>query len=1724
MRNHIRKTGQALVEFIIAASLLTLLLAASLDIGMIFFTIQALHNAAQEGASYGSLMNYEDTDNKDGDGQTFKDIFCSKPSTECTFDTSDPDDLGNLYEDFQDDVRFRATYEAGKTGGVGFSSLHDLDSNDIADDNNVRREYVDVWVADGPKRSAKECDPDLGTQCYIHVVVRARYKIFFPLAPIAKEYLTLESHYSMPLNRGGDLGAAGDGSSGVEITNTPTNTTVVTSTSTPTTIPTTVACEDVVSNLDTTDWGAQSTGNTSYTIGKTHIDSAYRMCSISPQIGDGAQDGDFSYYLFKKDDVGMSTVDVDFRAKMTEWTEPDDLSQTTFASGLMIRHRANFTHEEASWAGIVVRRGLTGYAVSFEGRTADNAPSQMFGDPEILSTGAPGSDNPLWLRLVKHNQYISAMYARCGSPPCPNFEPGDSDWVQIDEDGDPFREFPFLQVDARFGMALASGYNFADTGDDPTKAMYVTYTNVEMKAMEDFEAQFVHPDPALEDPFTVSSSDETNFHLQIDQIPTGSTIEGIDYVISQGGADYYTMKYESLDEDAVLQHCMFGGIAPDNCNSWEDFDPTDYNQFEERGVFDLVAYVSLSNNDTVPVATQFEIQDMQFDILDPADQSTPIGPTGAKVNVDGASEMTFAITAYDPKYGTDPAAGIDSIEYSLTSPSGADVPIDDPATIDASALCIFGGGGPGSCNPMPEDMYTSFAELSEQGTYRMDITVTSQDGVTVKGGWFEFDVYNIELEILMPNATEYEPDPNVRKVESLEQSNFEVHAQITGVESGTGIDEVRILIQDLTDGGNLVHDIDEFVITSPPAEFCVFGGTAGNCDPMPEDMFYGLPTEHEYMIMVQFKSGGSTEWTPTQDNPYKARKFFIPEPTIDIDFVDASGNSETTDKLENVVNPEDMLFYRVHAAEEGQPNGTRIYQVEFELMKLGETTNLLPEDQQSNDNGTSAYCVFSPPDGAPCQPMSDDFFNSLETGEYTIRARAQQEVGGSGGLWTEWVERQFVIPDLVIKFVDPHDDADEDDPDPDNRHNPDPDYHDDGYKLVRDLDDTRFEIQAYDPRYCDAYETTCEDDPTSEDCMDACNGEGVQLLTFSIYGAYDSDDDDFDTDDEIDELSTDDPIEYNEGDPLCVFDVDGNDCETMFGDQDEDDAEQDFNELERGKYFIVADVRSTDLNWVKAYQEFYIEDIFIEFHEDNWFRVIAYDPRADTEDNDIETGDGIEEVEFELFGDSDYDSLSTHPWPWQGLDTNPITTTYDPNREDGDEHERGKDFCMFGHKESGGDDNYCKSIPSELFDNLIGGRQYRIEATAFNDAEPQEDKSDTRFFTWASAVGLNTAFANPFNPDEVIGIDDTSTNIGEVSRVLANIEVKAIGSPDVDWIIGNGSGVEEVRSILIGPSGKRWYKTMPTPDVADDHPYCIFGKALNGISCGTPNDATYPAGEYTLLVRAQEKNEDSYPLWSEPKKLTFVLTEELVTPQRVTENLQALYTFEEGSGRTVGDVSGVGSALDLTINRRDLNRGEVSWIPGGGLRVTDDASIRSGNARKINDAVRSAGAVTLEAWVQPANTTQDGPSRIVSISNNSTNRNITLAQGLWSGRPANQYNVRLRTNRTGNNGSNPSLSSPVGALTTGLTHVVYTYDTATETARMYINGVEQTPRYINSGGGDTGSPVTGNLSSWARNYRLVLANERDGGRPWLGDIYLVAFYNKALTAQEVSQNFNAGLE
>jgi hypothetical protein len=92
----------------------------------------------------------------------------------------------------------------------------------------------------------------------------------------------------------------------------------------------------------------------------------------------------------------------------------------------------------------------------------------------------------------------------------------------------------------------------------------------------------------------------------------------------------------------------------------------------------------------------------------------------------------------------------------------------------------------------------------------------------------------------------------------------------------------------------------------------------------------------------------------------------------------------------------------------------------------------------------------------------------------------------------------------------------------------------------------------------------------------------------------------------------------------------------------------------------------------------------------------------------------------------------------------------------------------------------------------------------------------------------------------------------------------------------------------------------------------------------------------------------------------------------------------------------------------------------------------------------------------------------------------------------------------------PSLTTPTGVLAATLTHVVYTRD-ASGQATIYLDGLPV-----------SGEQTDGSLDSWDSGYRLLLGNEASGDRPWLGELYLVAIYDRALSEAEVTQNFGAG--
>jgi Concanavalin A-like lectin/glucanases superfamily len=224
---------------------------------------------------------------------------------------------------------------------------------------------------------------------------------------------------------------------------------------------------------------------------------------------------------------------------------------------------------------------------------------------------------------------------------------------------------------------------------------------------------------------------------------------------------------------------------------------------------------------------------------------------------------------------------------------------------------------------------------------------------------------------------------------------------------------------------------------------------------------------------------------------------------------------------------------------------------------------------------------------------------------------------------------------------------------------------------------------------------------------------------------------------------------------------------------------------------------------------------------------------------------------------------------------------------------------------------------------------------------------------------------------------------------------------------------------------------------------------------------------------------------------------------RFDTNVIAKYEFQTGTGLVAYDTSGVDPSADLTIS------GSVTWAGGWGINVGagGKAQASTSSSKKIHDLIAATGEYTVEAWVAPALVAVD-KSYMVSYSGGDTVRNFTLGQTNQS------YDFLMRSTNSDANGM-AQLQTPTAAmlLQASLQHVVLTYDPING-RQIFVNG---------QSAGVTDPQKGGSLSNWDSTFALVLGNEVSGDRSWQGLIKFVAIHDRALTAAQALQNYNAGV-
>jgi len=221
----------------------------------------------------------------------------------------------------------------------------------------------------------------------------------------------------------------------------------------------------------------------------------------------------------------------------------------------------------------------------------------------------------------------------------------------------------------------------------------------------------------------------------------------------------------------------------------------------------------------------------------------------------------------------------------------------------------------------------------------------------------------------------------------------------------------------------------------------------------------------------------------------------------------------------------------------------------------------------------------------------------------------------------------------------------------------------------------------------------------------------------------------------------------------------------------------------------------------------------------------------------------------------------------------------------------------------------------------------------------------------------------------------------------------------------------------------------------------------------------------------------------------------------------ARYEFKTGHGTIAYDTSGVDPAADLHLS------GDIEWVGGWGINIRAGdgrpakAQASTTSSRKLYQLITATGEFSIEAWVVPGNVTQED-ARIVSYSGSATSRNFTMGQTQYN------YDFLVRSTATGSNGTPPlSTADADQRLQASLQHVVMTFDPLNG-RRIYVNG-EFT--------GDVDQQGGGTLGDWDDTFAFVLGNDVSNNRQWQGVIRFVSVHNRALTPEQVRQNFAAGV-
>ena len=386
--------------------------------------------------------------------------------------------------------------------------------------------------------------------------------------------------------------------------------------------------------------------------------------------------------------------------------------------------------------------------------------------------------------------------------------------------------------------------------------------------------------------------------------------------------------------------------------------------------------------------------------------------------------------------------------------------------------------------------------------------------------------------------------------------------------------------------------------------------------------------------------------------------------------------------------------------------------------------------------------------------------------------------------------------------------------------------------------------------------------------------------------------------------------------------------------------------------------------------------------------------------------------------------------------------------------------------------------------SVIEGAQATMAASATDDGLPAPPAALTT--SWSQLSGPATAeFADP-------------------SSATSTVVLPAVGVYTFRWTVADGerTTVDQVQVTVLASTS-----SAPPPQITPNggtHAGSVdvtISSSLPDSEIRYTDDGTDPTGTselYSAPITVTANTTIKARVFKAGLDPSTVTSADFVigAAERVSAGLLALYPFNDPAGAVVANEGPLGSALDLTIG----DPARTTRVPSG-LRLDQATVVASSTATVLNQAITSTDALTTELWIDPSAAGQLD-AMLLGLGVNTNARNLGIVQ---EGTALDAY---LRTKATDYRGEPPTQA--VDQVLSGPTHLVFTR-TPQGATTLYVNGAAVA----------TGTAAS-TMANWASTARLHLGGERDGSKPWLGTYYLVAMYDRALSPEEVLQNFVVG--